>query len=560
MSIRASLFTLLLFVPLLSFGQMNAPENWFNLSFESDSVYGAGTEKAYELLQDRESKTVVVAVIDSGVDWEHEDLKEVMWVNEDEIPNNGKDDDNNGYIDDIHGWNFIGNPNGENVEADNLEVTRLYRMYHKKFKDVNPIHLKGKEKQKYLEYLRTKKVMNRGHEKAKQNLDRILQQKESLNMAFDKLEEIIGDERLTADNLNEIDAGDDTGLATAINIANRALQGAKEEEMIMVDDVREMVVEGVQRGIDYYSNQVNAYYNPDFNPRHIVNDDYSDPYEIGYGNNDYEGPDAFHGTHVAGIIAAIRNNDLGINGVADNVRIMTIRAVPDGDERDKDVANAIRYAVDNGASVVNMSFGKGFVWNKEVVDEAVDYAEEKDVLLVHAAGNSSLDNDTNDNYPNDQYDRSCWFCDKDADNWIEVGALNWKTGESLPAPFSNYGDEQVDLFAPGMVIYSTVPDDKYENAQGTSMASPVVAGVAALVRSYFPTLTAEQTKDILMETVTPIDGMVKVPGQNSKAAFENLCVTGGVVNAYEAVKKAMDTKGKKKMKKKEADESTASLN
>lgn len=547
MNIKRTALWLCLMLPIVGYAQMNAPENWFNLSYDTDSVYGAATNKAYQLLEGKSAKTVVVAVIDSGVDWEHEDLKDVMWVNDDEIPNNGKDDDNNGYIDDIHGWNFLGNPNGENVDADNLEVTRLYRMYEKKFKDVNPIYLEGKEKDKYLEYLKTKKIVKREREKALERVENIKKQQETLSQGIDKLEEKIGAGPLTEEKLSEIDPGEDTGLATAINIARNALANAEEEEMIMIIDVREMLNEGIQGALDHYTTQADKYYNVDFDPRPIVNDNYSDPYEIGYGNNDYQGPDAFHGTHVSGIIAAIRNNDTGMDGVADNVRIMTIRAVPNGDERDKDVANAIKYAVDNGASIINMSFGKGFSWNKTVVDEAVEYAEDNDVLLVHAAGNAGQDNDISDNYPNDSYDRKCWFCDKEADTWIEVGALSFQTGEKLPASFSNYGEDGVDLFAPGVGLYSTIPESEYSSASGTSMASPVVAGVAALIRSYFPTLTAEQVKEIILESATPLDVEVIKPGTEEKVPFVALSKTGAVVNAYEAVKMAMDTKGKKKV-------------
>ena len=543
MNFRATVLSLLLVVPFMLSAQMEAPENWFNLAYDSDGVYGAETEKAYKLLDGKTSKTVVVAVIDSGVDWEHEDLADVMWVNEDEIPGNGKDDDNNGYIDDVHGWNFIGGKDG-NVSADNLEVTRLYRMYEKRFAGVNPVELTGQDREDYLEYLKTKKMVTRNLEKAKENLERYKSQEEAILTGIASLEKAMMGKEANAENIGAIETGDDTGMATAKNIAMRIMDGSDEE--FSFDMMRDLVKEQLKGALDYFSTQAEYQYNPDFDPRNIVGDNYSDPYEVGYGNNDYEGPDAFHGTHVAGIIGAIRGNDTGMDGVADNVRIMTIRAVPDGDERDKDVANAIRYAVDNGAQVVNMSFGKSFSWNKQVVDEAVKYAKKNDVLLVHAAGNSSQDNDIKDNFPNDIYEKRGLFSPKKAKNWVEVGALNWKTGELLPASFSNYGKEQVDLFAPGVAIYSTIPDNKYRNAQGTSMASPVVAGVAALIRSYFPSLTAEQTKEILMESVTPIDETVKVPGTEEKLPFSELSVSGGIVNAAKAVELAMQTKGKKK--------------
>jgi len=259
-----------------------------------------------------------------------------------------------------------------------------------------------------------------------------------------------------------------------------------------------------------------------------------------------KGPDASHGTHVAGIIGAVRGNEVGMKGVANDVRIMSIRAVPNGDEHDKDVANAIIYAVNNGATVINMSFGKSYGWDKPAVDAAVKYACKKDVLLVHAAGNSNQDNDTSSNFPNDKFKKG----KKSAPNWLEIGALSWKKGDEAPARFSNYGAGNVDLFAPGVDIYSTVPDvDAYDSFSGTSMASPVTAGVAAMLRSYFPRLTAVQVKDILMKSIVPISEDVKLPGSEEKVKMKDLCITGGVLSAYKAFELASKTKGKKKMPK-----------
>lgn len=306
----------------------------------------------------------------------------------------------------------------------------------------------------------------------------------------------------------------------------------------------------MQGAIDYFAGQAEYNYNPDLEVRSIVGDNYADSYERYYGNNDVKGPDAFHGTHVAGIIGATRGNGIGIDGLADNVKIMGVRAVPDGDERDKDVANSIIYAVDNGASVINMSFGKGYSWDKKAVDKAVKYAQKHDVLLIHAAGNDGQNNDVTNNFPRAEYEKRGLFGPKKAKNWIEVGALSWKDGEDMVARFSNYGKKNVDLFAPGVQIYSTAPDNEYKNASGTSMASPVVAGVAAVIRSYYPRLTAEQVKDVLMSTtVMTKDAKVKTPGTGELVPFSELCVSGGVVNAYEAAKKAATVKGKKKLKK-----------
>lgn len=540
-------FCLALLVPVLSFSQ--APENWFNKAIDTDSVYGAETEKAYQLLKGKEGKEVVVAVIDSGVDEDHEDLVNVMWVNPDETLGSNRDDDENGYADDLNGWNFIGGPEG-NVDKDNLEVTRLYRMYEKKFANVeNPTKLGNKEKQEYARYLKVKRDTKKGREKAKKNLERYEKQRENIFSGLEDLEKIVGQEPITLEKLEKIDTDGNSALALVVNIAKNGIENEEDndDEEVNVDYIRDAVDEGLSGAIDYFTTQAEYHYNKEFDPRPIVGDDYDDPYQRDYGNNDFEGPDALHGTHVAGIIAAERNNELGMNGVAEMARIMTVRAVPDGDERDKDVAAAIVYAVDNGASIINMSFGKGYSWNKKIVDEAVKYAAKNDVLFVHAAGNSNQDNDITDNFPNDIYKKSGWFRKNSADDhWIEVGALSPATDENLPASFSNYGKENVDLFAPGVAIYSTVPDNEYQSLQGTSMAAPVVAGVAALIRSYFPNLTAKQVKEILMESATPINLDVKKPGTQEIVPFSSLSVTGGAVNAHQAVKLALDTKGKKK--------------
>ena len=322
------------------------------------------------------------------------------------------------------------------------------------------------------------------------------------------------------------------------------------------DDLRAALNESLVGDKKRQQDKLNYAYNPDFDPRStIIKDDYSNSSESVYGNNDTEGPDALHGTHVAGIVGAVRNNDVGMNGVANNVQIMSVRTVPDGDERDKDVANAIRYAVDNGASIINMSFGKGYSWDKKVVDDAVKYATKKDVLIVHAAGNSAMDNDKTVFFPVNKYDKACgmlWWKKKKSKNWIEVGALSYKSGEDAVATFSNYGQNNVDIFSPGVQIYATLPDNQYRYLQGTSMASPVVAGVAAVLRSYFPSLKASQVKEIIMNSAVPVDLKVKKPGDKSGdlVDFKTLSVQGGAINLHNAVQMAKQTKGKKKVKKK----------
>ncbi len=534
---------LVFFVSLLAtnfiYAQSSTPENWFNLDPKTDGVSGLSTEKAHkELLKGKKGETVIVAVIDSGVDFDHEDLKDVMWVNKGEIPGNGIDDDKNGYIDDIHGWNFIGGKDGKNVNAENLEVVRVYNQLKAKYEGKDVDKLSKKEKKEYDTYKEYEKAINDKREKAGPQL----QQFEMILEGVMNLAKAIGKEPadIVADDLKDFKSDDQMLSGMASNLYNYMKEGATYLDII--DELK-----GAKH---YYGDQYNYNYNPDFDARHIVGDNLEDKNERYYGNNDVEGPDAFHGTHVAGIIAAARDNDLGIKGVANNVLIMSVRTVPNGDERDKDVANAIRYAVDNGATVINMSFGKSPSPYKEVVDDAVRYAAKNDVLLVHAAGNDGKEVKFDNNYPNDKYLKRKLFRPKMAENWIEVGAIGPEMDEKMTASFSNYSATNVDVFAPGEKINSTAPGDVYKNAQGTSMASPMVAGVAALLRSYHPDLTAEQVKQIIMDSAVPQTQLVELPGDGEKkVSFKKLSVTGGIANTYNALKMAENVKGKKKTKK-----------
>lgn len=535
MKIRSFLVLGLLGLSMMAWSQ--APENWFNLDPAADGVQGVSTEKMYkELLAGKTGETVIVAVIDSGVDPEHEDLKEVMWVNEGEIPGNGIDDDNNGYVDDVHGWNFIGGKDGQNVNHDTYEATRLYAKYKGMYEGKDREDLSKKEKVQYDQYVELKEMIEEKREELQGNLDFY----SGLLSSIEGLKKTFGKEDITAEDLEGMEPTDPETIQAKAILTNALKQVGSLSE----------IEEELNGAVEYFGNSLNYGYNPDFNPRTIVGDNYSNSYEKGYGNNDVKGPDASHGTHVAGIIGASRENGVGVKGVANNVQIMSVRAVPDGDERDKDVANAIIYAVDNGASIINMSFGKGYSWDKEAVDKAVKYAMKNDVLLVHAAGNSAQNNDTTDNFPNDTFEKKGLFGPKQAKTWMEIGALSYKGGEDAPATFSNYGKTEVDVFAPGVQILSTTPDGGYESFSGTSMASPVTAGVAAVLRSYYPELTAEQVKEIIMASVDPLSQKVNKPGEEEQVPFSELSVTGGVVNVYKAVEMASQTKGKKKIKKK----------
>lgn len=517
--------------------QEQAPKNWFNLDPKQDGFPGLSTESLYNRLKSmtgKKGETVVVAVIDSGVDYEHEDLKPVMWTNPGEIAGDGIDNDKNGYIDDIHGWNFIGNAKGENVYRDNLEITRLYASYKKEFEKADPESLSSKDKKRYAEY----KEMEEKVLGERKNLSETWPTYKALKESVAKVTKQVGKETgITIDDLDKVQPGPDQMLARLVQILKAQMgQGATFEGFL----------DQLNQAYDYFDERLNYNYNPDFDPRILVGDNYADVTEKYYGNNDVRGPDANHGTHVAGIIGAVRGNNLGMDGISDNVRIMSVRTVPDGDERDKDVANAIRYAVDNGAKIINMSFGKGYSPYKKAVDEAIRYAAKKDVLLVHAAGNDGSENTGKNNFPNDEFSKRGFFGSKFAPNWLEVGALNWQGNEKLAADFSNYSGNRVDLFSPGVDIYSTVVGSKYDSYPGTSMAAPMVAGAAALLCSYFPDLNVVQIKNILMESTIKQSQMVVKPGtDDEKVPFSSLSVSGGILNVEKAFEKALSTPGKK---------------
>lgn len=506
--------------------EQKAPENWFNLDPEMDKVPGVSTERAYnELLKGLTPDTVVVAVIDGGVEVDHEDLAGKIWINPEEKASNEKDDDKNGYTDDVYGWDFIGGKDGKDVHYDNLEVLRLVRELKAEYKSADTAALNSEQKAEYRKYISLKEIVDTELAEARQGYENY----HSFYQVLQAFAEKIGKDTITGEdveNYQPVGEYDET-------VKKVVLQNLEESGSTFGD-----FMANVKEGVEYFGAKVNYQYNIDFNPRYIVQDNYNDPRQRYYGNNEVEGPDARHGTHVAGIIAASRDNSLGIKGVAVPVKIMAIRTVPDGDERDKDVANAIRYAAENGAKVINMSFGKSYSPEKEVVDEAVKYALSKDVLLVHAAGNDGSNVDSKPNYPSPFFQNST----ERADAWIEVGASTWMGGEKLAAEFSNYGAKRVDLFAPGYRIRSTVPGSEYEELDGTSMAAPVVAGVAALVRAYYPDLSALQVKEVLMSSVTPVDWEVTKPGTEQLVKMTDLCVSGGIVNAYQALQAASKVK------------------
>jgi subtilisin family serine protease len=506
-------------ISTFSFSQAKpkAELNWYLKDPKNDKVYGVGAEKAYKLLEGKKSTEVIVAVIDSGVETDHPDLKEVIWVNKNEIPNNGIDDDKNGYIDDIHGWSFLGGSGGD-IEDEASELARMYRIEKKYFAGKSEDQVNVTDKDRYQKFLKLEKDF----EKSKKETEAQYAQVGVLSSYMDNVKKEFNGEFSKKTNKAYVPKNE---------MEKRIQKRLKTILLVFPASELDSQISGAAKSLSgqIRMNSLDA----DSIRRLVVGDNPLDMNERYYGCNRYEGPDAMHGTHVSGIIAAKRGNGIGIDGIAANSKIMVLRAVPNGDERDKDIANAIRYAADNGAKVINMSFGKYYTPNKEVVDEAIRYAASKDVLLIHAAGNDAKDKDIEDSYPTRIFDDG-----STAKNWLEIGASSSKSGVKLLAEFSNYGSKTVDAFAPGVDIYSTVPDAKYEDASGTSMACPATAGVAALIRSYFPELTAEEVASVIMKTAEPYTKTVKIPGKSKKEAkgkMSQVCITGSFVNAANAV-------------------------
>jgi len=526
----------------------DVPKGWHLMDKQTSGYYGISLDKAYGFLKGKKSTPVIVAVIDSGIDTTHEDLRSILWHNPREIPGNGIDDDKNGYIDDVYGWNFIGGRDGRNVGEDSYEATRVYHQYKSKFENLTDLSSLSKEdKELYEMWKRAKKDVFKDSESEDPKdeaagIEQLQAAVEMTKMNDSILRKEMGKERFTG---KELEAFKPTSVPAKV---------AREKFLYLfrMNDMMEISNQEFLEGFgEFVGGEVKKYEAKQKAPKNyrgeIVKDNYYDFNDRFYGNNDVMANTPFHGTHVSGIIAGVRNNGIGIDGIADNVKIMMIRAVPDGDEHDKDIALAIRYAVDNGAKVINMSFGKGFSPEKNWVDDAVRYAQSKGVLLVHAAGNDAADIDTAWNFPTPVFKSD----GKKASNWITVGASGDPKAGGLVASFSNYGKQEVDVFAPGRKIYSTIPGgNTYGNADGTSMASPVVAGISALIFEYFPTLTPEQVKSVIEKSSVKPGLKVKNPATGDDVELSALSRTGGVVDAYQAVKLASTIKTEKKKEEK----------
>jgi subtilisin family serine protease len=500
--------------------------NWQNADLKKDKKNGVSTDKAYEeILKGKTSTPIIVAVIDGGVDIYHEDLKEVIWTNPKEIPDNGIDDDNNGYIDDVHGWSFLGIGKKGSVNKENLELAREYGRLTKIYGNRTKSSITPAEESDYQYFISVRDKFYSEHRLAEEICKSIKQRIEDWEKSSLELKKYLKKDTLTLKDLKSIKAPKGSDIKQYADYLKSNMENG-------------MSLNILQAGYSYYEEQLKYDLNPDCDSRKAVGDDPNNFNDVKYGNNDVKGSHPDHGTMVAGLIAAKRNNNIGMNGVADNVKIMPVLVVPDGDERDKDVALAIRYATDNGAKIINMSFGKNYSPNKKEVVEAMEYAVAHNVLLVHAAGNESKSNDSTMSYPSPYISKAVTVIP----SFIEVGASTMYKDKKLPAKFSNYGATTVDIFAPGEDIYTTYPENTYETASGTSFSSPVVAGVAALVWSYYPKLTAKQVKEIIIASgVSYADKKVLRPCEEEKAPkikFGQLSISGKVVNVYNALKLA----------------------
>ncbi|MCL9805031.1 S8 family serine peptidase [Flavobacterium amniphilum] len=522
------------------------PKFWHHEDYGSTNIPGISLDKAINSVKHLSpKKQIIVAVIDTQIDALHEDLNTNIWTNKKEIPNNGIDDDKNGFTDDIHGWNFLGNKAGGYTVWANFEYIRILRDYEPIFKNKSKEEISVEDKFKYEQYLKAiendkkfSKYFNSYIKSLKYDISLYQKTKDTLRHFFPK-------ENYTYKQLDS--------LYRKYKINDKTYKERRDSNDQDLGALLDSYMTSIDVGLNSYAELTDALKQKDstlnkscslsFNERKNIDSETSNR---GYGNNktqvEIKGIPTFsnHSTEVSSIIAAKRENNLGIKGFSDNIKIMPLTVCASGDEHDHDIALAVKYAVDNGAKVINMSFGKDLSMYPELIKEALQYAEKHNVLVIHAAGNNGMNIDESTFFPNDFYKKEV------CNNFINVGSINKNHGEKMVSSFSNYGKVNVDLFAPGEDIYTAIPDNQYSFDSGTSLAAPMVSGAAALIWLYYPKLTVQQMKYIILESGTSYDLDVIVPGtKDKKVKFSELSKTGKVLNVYNAMEMAKEmNKGK----------------
>ena len=472
-------------------------------------------DKAIDFLQTKKikpKKQIIVGIIDSGLDTTSVDILPALWKNPQEKQDR-KDNDNNGYTDDLHGWNFLGTKDGTfNMTSAGSEEFREFKRLYPKYKGIeNKEAVQDTAEFTYYELMKKKAgimsyikytAYTAVKDEAYQKTDSILK---TLNINTDTL---------TIQGLMQ--------LHTRSNVLEQAIQALftdllKIGEHGLWKDARK----AHDKNFALMKRRLESI-EKDTDKRLLMGDDMKNPEDRFYGNHTLQVEGCDHGTFVAGIVAGQGVKDSRMKGVWPQARLMIVRAVGNGDEYDKDVASAIRYAVDNGATVINLSLGKYTSPDADMVNQAIAYAQKKDVLIIQAAGNNSRNIDLVPYFPSAKDQNGKTF-----KNYMRVGASDQ---DGNPCTFSNYGQDEVDVFAPGENIISVGLTNTYSTQQGTSFAAPIVSGIAAMLRSCFPKLKAHQIKEIICQSVQPTDQLKKH------------CRTGGIVDALKAVQLAVTYK------------------